>query len=463
MRVVATVSPAQPHIVECKPPVKPPVKHKKVAMIALYAVLFFALLALMVYALYRQNITGYVDISPANFNTVILGETDLDTLLGDAETPGYALAFGTTLTTSAYYPGMEGETFAFSVANGTTVANGSETGVTYTVRLRTLASLPLEYSLTLLTEDEPESGETEVTYTATTYVCVMADELVVDENGTTWHEYSFYLEEAFDADGVLEADAEEVSFDMLGGALALNKHQLLLEWPIVWADEIENETGTVALSTNDQSYMKEVETIQIVVTTTSTNVLDGSTVTSVDQTLPTVGEMTSNGVIIVSGAGAYTYEIEHRAFTSEAVAQDDLETEGASDPVDETTVVATPLGAASFGYIIEKETDGAATNYGLNLKVRYMEEAVSYAIVTTETTVKTTVGSAEETSVTSTAVTVCAIAAGEEAPVGGTETDTETVSAETGDPTTTITTTVSTTVGPARYSSVADWFEALID
>ncbi len=368
-------------------PANPKKACKKLLPFALYAVLFSIMIALVVYALYRQNLTGYVDFTPAQFNTVILGDTTVEDLLGDDTTEGYALAFGTTLTSSTYYPGMEGEVFPFTVANGTTAENVSQAAITYTVRLRILDSLPLAYSLEcylpLVDEATGENvynddGVLQYDEEATTCVAVISDTTVVDENGTTWYEYSFYDADDVDDDGVPNSDATEITFFIDGGDLALNKHQLLLEWPIVWADgdtEIE-------VSTNDQSYMKEVESIQIVVTSSSTDKTGEEFYqTDTDTTITSVGNLTSDGIILVtpsetgSTTDAYAYEIEHRAFAYTAAAEGE-----------------TPTGDATFDFVVDNGQDitvyakdkNAITDYGLSLKVRYMPEETegSYTITT---------------------------------------------------------------------------------
>lgn len=455
-------------------PANPKKTCKKLLRFALYAVLFSVMIALVVYALYRQNITGYVDLTPAQFNTVILGDTTVETLLGNDTTEGYAIAFGTTLTSSTYYPGMEGEVFPFTVANGTTAENASQSAITYTVRLRILDSLPLAYSLECyLPKIDDDTGENvyvdgvlQYDETATTCVAVISDEPVVDENGTTWYEYSFYAEDDVTNKGVPKTDTTEITFFIDGGDLALNKHQLLLEWPIVWADE------AVTVSTNDQSYMKEVESIQIVVTSSSTDKTgEDFYETDTNTTITSVGNLTSDGMIVVNPSETdsataayaydYTYEIEHRAFAYTAAEDGE-----------------TLTGDATFDFVVDNGQDvtvyekdkNAITDYGLSLKVRYMPEETEgcYTITTVTTTATQSDGQTEEQTSAEPTTTV-AVAWMEQTVDGfiadsGTGTDTGTT--VTDNTVTTVVTsddgsTTTTTTTTAAYATVVELFDAL--
>ncbi len=349
---------------------------KKTLISLVYVLLLFVIIALVTLALYTEQHDGYIDFGGASFNTVILGETTLYALEN-----GQADAFGTTLYSGKYYPGMTDEVFPFSVANGMTVLNVSEAAVSYTVRLRTLDSLPLNYALTQeVVDDTADDGYTTVTYTAGEAV-----EVADDTTGEIWYEYSFYV--TTETDGKVTEASEEAAFNLDGGVLDLNEHSLLLSWDIIWADEDENDFVTV--STNDSVYMKEIENIQILVTTTSRNMVEEGYSATDNEALPTVGDLTSSGIIIIGPSDervTYTYEIEHRAFS---------EFEPLAVPVAEGAEATDTLDASYFSWVIDNGEgkdddtqtygeDQTETSYSVALKVRYVADDMI------ETTIETT-------------------------------------------------------------------------
>ena len=232
---------------------------KALVLSSVYMLLSAVLLLSISTAKYTDSHLAYTSYGAASFNSVILGDC----------TDGTIHAFGRTLCADQCRPGMKysdveeentSKSIPFSIANGTTAENVSETSVSYTIRLRTTRNLPLRFTLAGLTG----TGDSATTtlYTAGDPVVVEDTESVDDgPEKLVWYEWTFCTQPAE------EGAAQEAVFSLKGGAMAINNHQLIVEWPIT--EKAEGETPD-----NSSVYMKELDLIEVLVTVSSKNSLD---------------------------------------------------------------------------------------------------------------------------------------------------------------------------------------------
>lgn len=335
----------------------------KLIISGIYVLLLGILLISMTLGKYQDTRIAYASYGAASFNTVILGENQLvevteakldddgEEIVDDDGTvqmvgtgtyqwndDGVVNEFGVSINTADYMPGMiwnedstqsTAEEFSFVVANGRSLEYVSEASVEYYVRLRTLNSLPLEYTLSY-TYTNADTGLTEIVR----YVTGEPEKIVLDDTGDIWYEYSFYVPDdtiEVATDGATDETTEttvdtslleEAIFSIYGGSLGMNEHSLVLEWP---------SDGDA----NDVRYMKEIETLQILVTSSSKNLLEeDGYIGDVDEDIsyqssgiiildPTTGEeLTSTTVDADTGESTvvgtrYTYEIDYRSFVTD--------------------------------------------------------------------------------------------------------------------------------------------------
>ncbi len=243
-----------------------------------------ALLTSVTLSRYAQNMDGYTDFSPANFNAAIL----------EAE-EGATGNVVTRLSAQYLRPGMEGDTsmrYQFRVANSSDGSNMAEVNLQYTIRIRTADSLPLEYSL--------YDKQTGITYYPSS-----KQPLAKTENAQTIYEHIFML------------DGQEVQFVLeRNEAWVYNTYELVVEWP-------RTETSV------NLSYMKEVELVEILVTVTALNNLENDDYTTPPDKYPP-DQTYSNGLIWILPPvqadpenpvyeNQYTYAIDLRAFREDTM------------------------------------------------------------------------------------------------------------------------------------------------
>lgn len=311
------------------------------------ALVIFALLISISYAKFAETRTVYTSYSAASFNAVLLGDVELDDL--QEETVN---AFGDEIAQNEYTPGMKydedderntARVYPFSVSNGMSDGNASEIGIRYSVRIRTTHNLPLVFTLgqKIITTDPVT--ETEICqwfyYTAVQTGTVAPEK----EGDPIRYEYRFYSSSEIQ-EHLADEDHEmtEASFSILGEALRLNMHKLILEWPIfdTAGNLIEKTIGTdengdpIVVKANDAYWMNEVEHMEVLLACTSANELkdeDGQDVTMPDpeshETLYDIPieERYGTGIVILSEDGdeiadrqyEYHYKIDYRAFYNE--------------------------------------------------------------------------------------------------------------------------------------------------
>lgn len=311
----------------------------KLIISGMYVLLLGTLLVGMTLGKYQETKIAYASFGAATFNTVILGDNTLvetqEPVLDENGVPvlnedeseqttpsgeytwngtGEVNEFGININTANYMPGMEwneatnlntAEEFPFVIANGRNLDYASEASVEYYVRLRTLNSLPLEYTLT----NTYMLGD--VTKTEN-FITGEPTKITLEDTGDTWYEYIFYVDDGTAItldDGTIDTSGStEAIFTIYGGALGMNEHSLILEWP---------SDGDA----NDVKYMKEIETLQILVTSSSKNMLED------EEYMGNVEDVTyqSSGIIILDPATGeelngnilYTYEIDYRSFVTD--------------------------------------------------------------------------------------------------------------------------------------------------
>lgn len=281
-------------------------KARVLIVIIVYAMLLFWLLSGMTRAKFQETSTAYARFGAANFNTVILGDNTPEAMT-DPEAP-VVNEFGIGLATAGLKPGMTWQVnpdqntariFPFTIANGRDQATASESTVEYSIVLLTTGHLPLQYTLTLWQENLLEAGGGHyVTYTSGEPVLVERE----NPSDSLWHAYTFHQTGA--------AASEPALFTIPGGQLALNAHQLIVEWP------------STAAGSNLSRYMKEVELLQLKVEVSSKNRLaeDGY----LDTQLPANPVTNAKGILVLEeGAGIdlpgqdkkrYAYTIDLASF-----------------------------------------------------------------------------------------------------------------------------------------------------
>lgn len=248
---------------------KEKVLNNKVSYI-LYAIIMLIIVALMFgvsSAKYTDVIKAYTGYGIANFNAIILGDSSSGTIK----------AFDENVIAKNCDPGMtysDGENntaklIPFSIANGITEENASETGLSYTLKLRTTRNIPLDFSLLKIGSDNEK-----VLYTTDGPVLIEDSDEAGSGSSITkniWYEWTFY--EA----GGEESEKEEVVFTLAGGELAIDNFQLVIEWPITEDGTIkvpDGSDGVIGIPDNSVDYMKEIDLIELFVTVSSNNSLD---------------------------------------------------------------------------------------------------------------------------------------------------------------------------------------------
>ncbi len=297
-----------------------------IIMGAAYVLLSLGILVSLSGAKYADERKLYTDFQAADFN-VAMGQQQ-----------------SVTFDLTHLQPGMEGEfaeEYPFYVSNGDVEGNVAESGLKYTVKLRTAKSMPLTYYLTYTVEQEVETedGETETQEVTYTYKAGNPERIAQDEGDTAEprYEYSFYLTEPPQEDAAVvqlaNGEDEEVEFVLLPentGIPVENLHTLKIEWP-------RSEIPTDSLK-----YMKEVEILELVVTAVSLNRLEDDTY--IPTSIPTEAliDTYTPGVLILKDPGnevntaKYSYEIDLRAFFTEDKPETPV------DPVDTETPVQLP-------------------------------------------------------------------------------------------------------------------------
>jgi len=213
-----------------------------------YLLLLAVLITGVTTAKYTDSVSVLASYGASSFNTVILGgRTDED---GNRIVEALSESIDAQSSTN-FLPGMTYDSnpsdntamlYPFSISNGVTEENKSEIGVIFTVKLRTIANLPLVFSL--------KHGET-MMFTGEA-VAIEAEE----EGDATWYEYSFY-----ETAETME-NGEEQSFILDNDALNYEDFTLVVEWPVT-----SDENG----NTNSAQYMKEVEVFELLVESSSIN------------------------------------------------------------------------------------------------------------------------------------------------------------------------------------------------
>ncbi len=283
-----------------------------------YLVLMVILLIGISTAKFTDRRMAYTRYGAGSFNAVILGDTS----------GGEMQAFDQTISARDCVPGMTfasddtntAKTIPFSVANGVALADGtdnaSDATLDYTIRLRTTRNLPLNFKL----EHAVTTGEgTTHTYYDAVGPTALSETVADGELG--WYEWQFVVtDESGDMPVVTEA-----TFSLDGGVLCQNSHTLYVEWPIT----SESVNGAALTTGNTAEYMKEIDLLEVLVTASSRNSLDGesSTITY------SAGDLYGKGVVILDRDGSridssdtdypyhYNYEIDLRAFRSEGTAK----------------------------------------------------------------------------------------------------------------------------------------------
>ncbi len=279
-------------------------------------------------AKYTGGVVAYSNYGVANFNAVILGDSSSGTvkafdeeICADRCEPGMKYDSNEALNTAKIIP--------FSIANGISAENASETGLSYTLKLRTTRNIPLDFSLLNTVEDEenPRSTKT-VMYKAGEPKLVQSSD---DGSGITknvWYEWTFYEDDGEEVKNVGENAAanekKEVVFTLGGGALEIDNFQIIVEWPITEDGTIkvsDGSDGTVGIPDNSVDYMKEVDLIELFVTVSSKNTLEDEKTEYVYN----LGEVYGKGIVIldpeigaVSGnsdcTNQYSYLVDLRSF-----------------------------------------------------------------------------------------------------------------------------------------------------
>jgi hypothetical protein len=280
-----------------------------------YVLLISVLIIGITMARYEDAKVAYTSFGAANFNALLLGENTVAAMT-DSTNP-VVNEFGVNLNETGLHPGMtwnanaEENTsvqFPFSVTNGTKTGDCSQVSVEYSLRLRTLESLPLKYTLSYWVADTSETNGGHYTYyTAGDPTTVTND----DADAGTWYEYRFYQKGTEN-----ESSENEAVFELTGGSLQLNAHQLVVEWPVVSGGENGKDT-------NSSDYMKEIEMAEIQAVVSSKNMLSDDYLKTA---IPDQGTVYSTGLIILNPADGtsgtsnyqYSYDIDFRSFSPDA-------------------------------------------------------------------------------------------------------------------------------------------------
>ncbi|NCA99933.1 MAG: hypothetical protein EOM70_11220 [Clostridia bacterium] len=269
-------------------------------VITVYAMVLFWLLSGMTQAKFQETSTAYARFGAANFNAVILGDNTPEAMT-DPETP-VVNEFGAGLATSGLRPGMTWQvnpdlntarTFPFTIANGRDQATASESTVEYSIILQTTGHLPLQYTLTLWQDNllEEGGGHYEI-YTPGEPIVVERE----NPSDSLWYEYTFHP--------AATVAPEPALFEIQGGQLALNAHQLVVEW------------SSTAAGSNLGRFMKEVELLQLKVEVSSKNRLveDGY----LDTQVPEIPVTKASGILVLedkAGIGLTGQEKQRYAYT----------------------------------------------------------------------------------------------------------------------------------------------------
>ena len=356
----------------------------------IYGLLLLGFLIAVSFAKYGEVKTGYTNFNAASFNAVILGDTSLSDLR-----QGNAKAFSDDFDGS-YGPGMTYDTdpekntagvYTFTVANGISKLvdgvlsdNASDVGIKYTVRLRTSGNLPLSFTLAWdeeveLLNENPETGETSTTigHRMNYYTAVRREILEAEAEGdVARYEYAFYR-----TDGEGET-LDEASFYVDEGDLNLNTHKLIVEWPVFDDEGNIIQSGNTGDYTNSKSqldgnsyvYMKEVDSLEILVMVSSVN--HSASYTNAEKTLSISGEELRYGTgIIIMDESFGTPEENEEA--SQTVYSQDYTIDYRSFRRDSTKSDAEiyfPFEISNgIGFIGTQRTD--YIYYGMELKIPY--------------------------------------------------------------------------------------------
>ncbi len=281
-------------------------------MILLCCAFMLIIVAIMVGisgAKYADSFTGYSSFGAASFNSVILGDCS-ETLK----------AFDGIICTDDCMPGMTyseqdekntAKKIPFSVANGTDDETASGVSVEYTIKLRATRNIPLKFSLGYITSEESETEGGEPVVSKQVY---SADEpVLVNENrsnsNNVWYEWTF-LDETVEGESATEA-----FFSLDGGAMNLNRHEIIVEWPI------NNTIYDEGIPDNSTKYMKELDLLEVLVTVSSKNSLKEEK----EEITYAANDLYGKGIIIIDPSIApngsdeeypyhYTYPISLKAF-----------------------------------------------------------------------------------------------------------------------------------------------------
>lgn len=290
-------------------------KNLKIVIIFLLVILTVLIILVLSYSRYGSDNMAYASFDAAEFNVSLLGDISMSDLKEDT-TSLEKKEFGVTLDAKTYYPGSTEETFLFTVTNGTNTGDNSEIAVQYEITLRTTQNMPFEYKLVYYEEE----SNTEYTYETDGPV-------EIEDDFEIGYEYTFYLASENTINGET-TDHEEVLFDLEVGSstdsgLALNKHALIVEWPIEAAADEDS------VATNSSVYMKELEIIQVFVTATSINKLADEDYTARGEAMdmlyssgllildPNEYDFWGNSNVNESDEYTYLYTFDYRSFDSD--------------------------------------------------------------------------------------------------------------------------------------------------
>jgi len=219
-------------------------------------------------AKYRAKINGQTNAHDAQLNGALL--ESLTSTDGGTTYEQAPLGSGSDLVLWGLYPGMSAREYAFVVSNGTDTDTHATVDMEFSVLLRTMENLPLKYTLVC--------GESEYPAQTSPYPTAIADEHK-QTSDTDWHVYTFFEK---------YGSAREATFRLTGTDLAIQSLKIRVEWPII------TDTN-VSKTTNDASYMNEVEIVNVLIKLNSAIYVDVPVTPVIDD-----DDVTTVGVIVLT-------------------------------------------------------------------------------------------------------------------------------------------------------------------
>jgi len=284
-------------------------KLKKIMILSgTYIVLMTVLLIGVSTAKFTDSTVAYSSFGAAGFNVILLGKDK--TTGADIGPNGTVEQFGKTLLAGDLLPGMKYATesnantakqLPFKVANGTCESDVSQIAVDYTVKLRTTRNLPLAYKLVYGSKVYEAIGPYALDKDGNR---VQSGTPQLDANGIAWYEWYFCGYTMTDDTVLPEPDPV---FSLSAGTVSSNDHSILIEWPIT--------VDANGLSSNSDTYMKEIELLEVRIVASQQNNTTAAPTGTVEGLDPRT--YTRGLILLDPEQEVQTYEVDYSAFLKE--------------------------------------------------------------------------------------------------------------------------------------------------